>query len=348
MRSMSAFGSCVVLVAFATPIASPATPSRADEPDRAEVRETLKQLWDSLDTLEFQVETMVLDRRGEPDTKIGGGRTEFAFGSGGRRASKTWRIEPGLKDETVVSESRLDGRRGCHIVFFPGSGGVIDNITISPQITTHEDSPTTVNSASWLLTPFGKPLFSYVDEGAELSRIAAGEDEGCVALTTKVRGNTLRLVLDPAHDWFPKRASVGKVMDAEVMEFGRDSGRWFPVECVDTTFEEGEVKRTRSRVENLRINRPIPDARFAPPPFEAGMLVADRSSGTAKIVGGDSARKALLERHGSTLTTIGQRSESPVSAARAPRASRWPWIVGVTAVGFIVVAIALARRSRGA
>lgn len=72
----------------------PATTAKAALLDRDEVWNTLKQVRDSLETVQFRGEEYDLDANGAPDRSHGFTRIDFALGSGGRRSVVITAVRP--------------------------------------------------------------------------------------------------------------------------------------------------------------------------------------------------------------------------------------------------------------
>jgi hypothetical protein len=82
--------------------------------DRETVRKTLKQAWDSLETVQFRDEEFGLDASGAPDRSNGFTRIDFALGSGGRRSVVITAVRP--TGEESVFDLHEDGRRSLGAV----------------------------------------------------------------------------------------------------------------------------------------------------------------------------------------------------------------------------------------
>lgn len=95
-------------------LGSLATSGKAALPDRDEMRNTLKQAWDSLETVQFRDEEYDLDANGAPDRSNGFTRIDFALGSGGRRSVVITAVRP--TGEESVFDLHEDGRRSLGAV----------------------------------------------------------------------------------------------------------------------------------------------------------------------------------------------------------------------------------------
>jgi len=189
--------------------------------------------------------------------------------------------------------------------------------------------------------PGGKPLYTYLDEGAKLEPdLAEGRRDGAVVVFNHNKLE-VRCKLDPDHDWLPRQITMSSgAMDLIVERFGRDSGRWFPLSGTNALFPKAGGRKSIFKIDHLALNRPLPDSLFAMPPLTPGVIVSDETTHKGEIVGGLEARKALDARVPRTT------SKAPLTAAREPESLPWSWgIAGVAALILILVGF-LVRRNR--
>lgn len=336
----------ILMHAIAPPWSSSAAGAAA--PDRAVVRQALEQMWESLATLEFQEEGLACDSRYRPDRSRGSSRRTYAFGPGGRRASQTWTVEADGQTEWLGSDMRRDGKNRYLISHSRDDPDVIERVMVVSDYETHEDSPTVPVHTMNYLTPFGKPLHRYLDDPATTLEVAR-DDEGreLVALVTEVRGLPVRIELDPGRDWLAHRYTMGDAFESHVLRFEQENGRWFPVESVTSKTGREGSNYSKYIVTGLKINHPIPEERFRPPPLPDGVVVLD-GTGTrkeARVVGG---AQALRKRHEEPRPT--SDGSPPQPASSIPLASvdpeRFPWSLALGAAGLIALVTALTVRLR--
>ncbi len=293
--------------------------------DKNEIKDQLKQIWDSLDTLEFREEAFQCNENLQPDLSQGYGRHEYAFGSAGRRASLSMAIYPESKTEKVISDIRRDGEKRYIINKFKDDNETINSVHIMDEPEKHNDSPTLHVHVMSFLTPFGKPLYFYVDEPAKLGVRRDEEGRDLVVLSSRFREMPVRWELDPSHDWFPVHYSLGDVLEGHVTRFGMDNGRWFPTEgFMITKNPDQPVDRVKFVISNLKINRPIPDSRFSPPKLSPGVIVRNATTGTARIEGNSlHARKELELKHQRNPEVVSVSTSESRGAAVEPEQMPW-------------------------
>jgi len=103
----------------------------AAPPARQELRDTLKQMWDSLDSVSFRCEEQTIDGSGRPRVDLGLSRYEITFASQGRRSFLLTAVRP--RGEEVIENWRADGRRTYAVVPKVGVPGAMDRAVISNQ-----------------------------------------------------------------------------------------------------------------------------------------------------------------------------------------------------------------------
>ena len=295
-------------------------------PDRKALRDTLKQLWDSLESVAYREEDHNLDDKGKLNDDLGYTRYDVVLASGGRRAITVTAVRP--KGEEIIGRNREDGRLSYGFTPSPGGGDRVDRLVISNQENTAESWSGTMWMSMWILTPGGKPVYAYLDSGAKVAASSDPEHPDRVTLTANFRGNEFQCELDPDHDWLPvKIAIAGGFTVIEVEEFTRDHGRWFPLSGVNATTVDGKTTRTAFRVDQPRINRPLADDTFARPTPIPGAFVNDKTINKGEIVGGLSALKKLQEEDAARASKVAVTTRI-ATASRDPEPSPWPWILG--------------------
>ncbi len=246
-------------------------------PGRAEIRDALKNWWERMATLQFRERATY---RG-PDGQPGKGQTAFivdyAHAPGNRRVVRHGSINP-VGAESFRQERRCDGETQTNI---DADGKFPPNITlvhIFNQTDTRDRYQGEKSSLLWLIMGTGndsasRPYYRFIDRGdpLEISRDSAGQPQA--VLTINRLGLLIRIELDPAHGWLPRK--VGQI--ATVTRFTQDNGVWFPVEGIS---HEGDRDQAGTfHVVDLRINRPIRGGRdrfILPPELTNQAVVMDR------------------------------------------------------------------------
>ncbi len=311
--------------------------------DRKALRDTLKQMWDSLESVAYRCEEQTLDDKGKRRDDLGYSRWDIVLASGGRRARTLTAVRPG--GEEIMDRWREDGRRQYGFTPSPGANGKVDRLGISNQENTAENYTGPMCLPMWILTPGGKPLYSYLDGDAKVTPTADSAHPDRITLTVGSAESGFRCELDPDHDWLPAMITIGEDFKIIVVEeFTRDQGRWFPHFGVEATTVLGKTTRVAFRVDELGINRPLPADTFAMPTPIPGAFVIDKTAHKSQFVGGLAAKKKLEKENADRATkTTAPRLNS---ASREPASSPWPWILGGVAAVVLMSAGALARRGR--
>lgn len=301
--------------------------ARSAPPTRQELRDTLKQHWDSIETLEFQCEESNANEKGEPDRSRGYNRFYFAMGSGARRASKLFAVYP---DREVLAEDvREDGKKHYAIQWAPDKSGKIDQLFIKNQEDTNERFTGPMSQPLSLLMPFGKALHAHLDDGAEIESAGASPGQSRVAIVFKDQGHPVRLELDEAHDWLPKRMLTEKITDVKVTRFEHVDGRWFPAEG---HVHDPPSKHSHFKATNIHFNRPLPATTFSAASLKNdGMIVTDSTKKSARIEGGTAARERLAAEHLPKPFT----TRVPVTASAEP--TEFPWRAGIATVSVLAI-----------
>jgi hypothetical protein len=328
-----------ICVLMTSSTSTPPGEARGDDLDPEAIREHLKLLWDSLETISFTVEEYPKDAvDGE-----GGIIRTFTFASGNRRYLKAIGIgEDGRR--IPMEEIRTDGRTTYTLVPPNEFSGPAWNVIIENQSIEHDELQRYISRALWLFAPGGKPLHSYLDDGGTLRAARApGSGDPRVILSGELRGMPLTCELDPRRDYLPARVVLdGRHGSHEYRptSHARDHGRWFPAEgVVRTERTNGRTEEWLFKVSGLQINRPV-DAkgRFGPPDIPPGALVTDRVKGNSYVEGGGPPPAA----------TSLPRVDDAGARITAPRtASTFPWKFVSWGAASIAFAGAIALRMRG-
>lgn len=333
----------------------------AAPPDRETVRQTLKQMWDSLATIELREESYPCDEQLQLDLSRGYSQREYAFATEGRRACLTKGIYPETKSEKIVSDVRCDGKKRYLISYFEDGSGTVKSVVISTSDETHENAPTMPVLSMSFVSPFGKPIYRYLDDPATTLENGQAEDgKEIVVLTTQVRGFPVWMELDPAHDWLVLRMKMGDVAEWKVLRFDRDQGRWFPIDGVASNGKGEKRSMSKFVVSNLKINQPIPQSKFIPPSLPKGAFVGDMATGEAQIHGGSREDlNELVREHAPAdaqmrrrdQTSGAEKGESPgetITASVEPERHPWGLYMAILSLAMIVLAVGIRYTRRSA
>jgi RNA polymerase sigma factor (sigma-70 family) len=271
-------------LATATPGQEPAivesnrqlTPEKAIAPlpTRAEIRDSLKNWWDSLTTLEFREQTTECGPDGEP--RKGGFRSlvDYAHAPGNRRVVRYGLISA-EGAETLWQERRYDGEVQTDVSGDSKFPPKIGYLSVSDQTDTRDRYEGAKSAVLWSMMGRGdddasRPYYSLIDRGSpiEISRDQSGSPQAI--LTINRFGRILRVELDPDHSWLPRKITG----IATVSKFAQNHGVWFPVEGIS----DDPGRTSTFRVVDLRINRPIRGGRdrFVLPPDLTGRALVEK------------------------------------------------------------------------
>lgn len=311
--------------------------------DRAALRETLKTMWDSLDTIELQETAGICDAQLRPDPTQAYSRCDFARRHGGSSATLTVRIDPPPKGERIASDMRRSGGKRYFVEYFKDGTKTVSKLSIDDDSESDEDTTHNHVRALSFMAPHGKPLFRILEDPSTTVEEARDADgRRFIIMTARVRGFHLRMEIDPDHDWLLRRYQIGDFYDAHVLRFESLNGRWFPVEGV---FEDNrpekrtafhQPQRSKFVVTGLKLNQPIADSRFAPPPLPKGAIVRDLAKPKARVVGGTlEARRALEKQHPRPKPTQ-PTPNGPIVASREPEEFPWTAILGGASLALIL------------
>lgn len=310
--------------------------------DRPELKSRLRQLWDSLDTLEYRCESYKIGYFGRPDeaNRI---IYENAIGPQGRWASKVFFVKDGNASQ-LMQDIRADGKREIVLQYIPGSSEVVEQVRVSNLQDRSSVFGDPMNEVLWLFVPGGKPLHERLDRDVELSI----DDEKRTVVGIDIDAERhVNCSLDPARDWLPTHVHLraGEVeVDYDVERFGSDNGRWFPVEGRMRTRGDREELR-HFVVTSLRINRGIKDSAFTMPDnLEKGVAILDQTSKVrSRIVGGEEARNRFVAKYGSSF--VKQSEGEPLVAPRDP--PEIPLSGVIATVSLLLILIAATVHFRG-
>lgn len=299
-RSCAALSLTLGLAFFAT--APSAHGNDSDAVTLPSLQETLRAIWESYDTLEFDCQTFITDADGKRDHSKSYTEYHFVFGSGGRRSLVTHHrlpngaLNPALRNTT----SRQDGKSRLMVTLSPGSMDEIETVMLDRQSDSHEDSLLFREGPMNFFTPMGKPLHRLISEATDISQIPSDRAPTLWRITIPSPRTRVSLDLDPAHDWLPVRIE-NDFSRSECTRFERKNGRWFPAAGVWVrTGEPPELANVEAllktstaafrgfEIENLEINHRVKAQAFATtvPPGTNGVLIFDTSTGKTKVQGG--------------------------------------------------------------
>ena len=210
-----------------------ATSSVFAQSDIAELRNSvvkdLRRQWESIETLAFKSNHEPIDQNHDPKPDGVWDYFECALGSGGRRAIK---VSKGKKDrpQVIMENMRQDGQLHYRSIEVPQHEELLDRILISNQQDSHEDYQGVSCCALWLLTPGGRPLYSFLAD--KKTKILAADDSPntrTITLSGFHKEYPLEIELDGNHDWSASRIKLGDpcFMDVIVTKFARQAGMWF-------------------------------------------------------------------------------------------------------------------------
>jgi hypothetical protein len=242
------------------------------------------------------------------------------------------------------------------VVALPDNPDLTDRMIIDHQENSHEDFKGLLPRAFFAISPFGRPLYLFADEKAEV-RPVQEEGHACYELSFN-RGKTrVRCVLDPQHDWLARRITVDDgSLDILVMRFQNDGGRWFPAEGRgESVIGEKPDRKPASlsfTTSSLRINHGTDPRAFEMPKVPAGTKIIDRRTGKTTVQGNRRDRAALLRKYQESSRERlwrGADLDNAVTASDAPPG--WPWkgtLVGSALLCFTTaVTLHLRRKRRG-
>ena len=258
-------------------------------PTAATVRQALKTWWDGIETLEFREVESPVGTDGQSVTSGRRAMLEVALGRGDRRAILHGSLEAGGRAR-VAKEKRDSGRTQIHLIWSEKTPDMITDVRITKRRNTRDayHDQDGMGTVLWLLTPWtsglgnaAQPLYQHLENPNTSTSIAVGYDaNGKPSVTLGLACEGQCYELDPDHDYLPRRVT-GFMHDVTVTRFARVNKRWFPVEGLVTRHAVGPVgeKRLAFVVTDLRIDRPIPDARFEMPPGLGKARVTDFTGG---------------------------------------------------------------------
>ena len=235
-------------------------------PTRAYIRNSLKDWWEGMRTLEFRERTTYLGPDGRPKKGEPTGVVDYAHALGNRRVVRHGSINAeGV--ESYFQERRFDSMNHFYILADGKFPSKITTFEVSKQTDTRDFYEGEMSAALWLMmfvdVRAGRPLYQFIDRGnpMEIARDPAGKAK--VVLTID-HGGPVAIELDPDHGWLPRK--VGQLV--RVTKFAKDNGVWFPVEGISHLGDSNQA--STFRIVDLRINRPIPDDWFTFPPEPKG------------------------------------------------------------------------------
>ncbi len=326
------------------------------DPDVQSIRTALKQTWDSLQTIQFQVDAYVVDPQGRR-TNPNCIRTNFAHAKGGRWASSAnW-----MQGEVIgqfVADIRENGRKMWSTSAFRGHPEAVQSILVESQSDDDRVYSSLMTSLLWLWIPGGKPPIAHLDAGGTLeAKRVDGKVHASIRSTHK--GGPILIELDADHDWLPSRVSAEDALIYEATSFRRDNGRWFYEQGSElrrhgpvTGPEAGEIVpgvpgeiREGFLVKSLSINRPLDSATFEAPKSDPGVIIMDQTTGQDVVVGGQAALKARQQKYGKPPAT--RPDAQPIEADVEPPGDAWSTPIMIAAAAALLTAgFLMVRNSR--
>lgn len=172
----------------------------------------------------------------------------------------------------------------------------------------------------WLIMPAGKPLYRHVETGTVDGPPPGGSPRGGPSgAGFRVRSKVSPLVITLERDR-GLRAIKADIADGYGVvtadRFVRQENVWFPTGGRFLWRGTGEWTW---EVTDLKVNALIDDRVFAPPNDLNGAIVRDSVTRKTRIVGGENARKSLVE------STLAGASSSRRPGVNANETSSWDW-----------------------
>ena len=327
------------------------------DPDAESIRSALKQSWDSLQTIQFQVDEYAIDARGRR-THPNCIRTDFAHAKGGRWASSANAMRGDIVEQ-FVADIRENGKKRSSTSTFQGHPKAVQSILVQSQSDDDRVYSSGMTSLLWLWIPGGKPPIAHLDAGGTLE-IKRVDGKVRASIRSTHQGGPIVIELDADHDWLPSRVSVaGDALIYEASSFRRDNGRWFYEQGTDlrnhgpvTGPEAGEIvpgipgeTREGFLVKSLSINRPLNSATFEAPRAGPGVVIWDETTGQDSVTGGQAALHALQRKYGEAPATEPDANAKPIKADVDPPGDSWSTPILIAAAAALLTAGALIVRN---
>jgi hypothetical protein len=287
-------------------------------PTKIQLKQKLKQLWESMDSLEFHCDEMNVDDNDRPKLEMGYSRFEYTIRSNGARIARIKAIRP--ENEEVVFDVRSDGKRTYSVKWDSETPVRPSQIVMYNQIDTHNWCQGVMCTPLTLLTPLGKPLYSYLD--VDDTEIVS--EAGVVSVVFLGRLSKLvRCELDSAHDWLPRKMIFDDYCETTVDRFALQDGRWFPVKG-RTKFLKSPFQKASFEVNNLHFNRVIADSVFNPvQSARDGTEFTDATTPNrfTRLIGKPKSRSAIKSKDqaktSKSIPALTATTEPPASPLRA-------------------------------
>lgn len=227
----------------------------ANDPDVESLRHEMRMFWEGMAHLTAKGETIYPDRNYTL-------QFELDYTNQGRRIFRQTLVSAdGIRK---LSEQREDGKTHTSILWMHGNPEVVDRVVIKNQERDAEHYVGPMFPLFWVFLPDGRPLHVHLDEGASIERL----DTDNLYLIKSMRKRVdlpLLITVDRDRDWLPRKVVIGDEDTViEVTEFGRDQGRWFPIQgqgSSSKTDEYGQNIGGREKfsfsVSEFRFNTPI-------------------------------------------------------------------------------------------
>jgi hypothetical protein len=304
------------------------------------LRQIYEYQWDSLQDMEIQTEEQVFDSWGRLKREH---RFTFALGPEGRRSVSLTLTEG---DKVTAGYLREDGRRRYEPRPLFGHPDIIENVTITRQLSGPDTYEGPKFVALWAFMPGGKSLARWLAEGASLNPIERSGRQG-LEIVASLRDRALRLQLDPDHAWLPSAVILEGALEVHVQRFGEDQGHWFPMEGDEVATREGGNENIKFVVSSLRINRGVDPSLFGMPPIPDGAQITDQITSSRRVKGSHEARQRLLSLSRAAVLRPQSVPTGPIVVPRNPPHSHFTWSLAIGGMSIAVIAIALMLRLRG-
>lgn len=240
----------------------PRTPKADAPPDLQIVRKSLKEWWDTLETLSFREENFVRGADGRRDDTKAFSRLDFALAPVNRFAYDLRSIKP-VGSEILILKKRWDGQK--YYRFQPASNDSkeIQFIVEVPQQEPRDRYDGEMSDVLWLIFPAGgRHSFAPFSSGTRLE-VEQDPQHRYHVFIVDDKDREIRGELDPDHGWMPKRVQIGARNVYTATSFSLVAGHWFPVGGTRTTStESGKSLTIPFEVTDLRVNQPIPASTF--------------------------------------------------------------------------------------
>ena len=257
------------------PAAKPAVAAARQKalPAEREVSDALRAWWEGIESIEFRETRLMLGPDGEPDPSKSRSVIEHAWAPGHKRAMTYRVIAPDGTDRPVFAHLD-DGRTSVYLEWYESDplrdGPELGLAKARNQTSDRDHYDGTMTDALWMLICVddfvARPLHLVLSGDGRLEIDRDPEAEGRPRVVLTARDGRLRYELDHERGWLPRRLRDDQgSFDTTVTRFARVDGRWFPAELRAKLRPTDPGPNALVRIEEVRINRPIPQERFRPP-----------------------------------------------------------------------------------